>query len=50
MEAAYGLSAEEFQELLSLELQRDADDFESLNFELQFKGQIRDYLLGNKDQ
>ena len=50
MEDAYGLTAEDFQELLCLELEKDADDLESLNFELQFKGQIREFFLRNKDQ
>ena len=50
MEDAYGLTAEYFQELLCLELEKDVDDKESLNFELQFKGQIRDFLMRNKNQ
>ena len=50
MDDAHGLCADDLQTLLNLELERDAEDFFSLSFELQFKGQIRESLMRNKDQ
>ena len=50
MDDAYSLCADDLQTLLNLELERDAEDLYSLNFELQFKGQIRESLMRNKDQ
>ncbi|MFS8007817.1 hypothetical protein Hanom_Chr14g01265441 [Helianthus anomalus] len=41
-EDALGLGVADLQELLELQLCRDEDDEDSMNFELQFKGQIRD--------
>ncbi|MFS7944428.1 hypothetical protein Hanom_Chr06g00512071 [Helianthus anomalus] len=38
MKDAYGLSACDLQDLLDLQLERDEDDMDSLDFELQFKG------------
>ncbi|MFS7995170.1 hypothetical protein Hanom_Chr12g01114851 [Helianthus anomalus] len=43
---AYGLNAGDLQDLLNLQLIRDEEDIDSLDFELQFKGQIRELLMG----
>ena len=43
-EDALGLKVEDLQDLLDLPLCREDDDSDSLIFELQFKGQVRDYL------
>ncbi|KAJ0805569.1 hypothetical protein HanPI659440_Chr02g0079781 [Helianthus annuus] len=50
MENAYGLDACDLQDLLNLNLERDINGMISLDFELQFKGQIREMLMRNKDQ
>jgi hypothetical protein len=50
MDDAYSLCAEDHQALLNLDLERDEEDLFALNFELQFKGQIRESLMRNKDQ
>ena len=42
---ALGLSAEDLQDLLELTLCRDENDEDSMNFELQFKGQVRELLM-----
>ena len=42
---ALGLSVEDLQDLLELTLCRDEDDTDSLDFELQFKGQVRELLM-----
>ncbi|MFS7962552.1 hypothetical protein Hanom_Chr08g00728001 [Helianthus anomalus] len=42
---AYGLSADDLQELLNLQLERDEEDTYYLDFELQFKGQILEMLM-----
>ncbi|MFS7914953.1 hypothetical protein Hanom_Chr02g00159571 [Helianthus anomalus] len=42
---AYGLNAADLQDLLNLQLEKDEDDMNSLDFELQFKGQIREMLM-----
>ncbi|MFS7943335.1 hypothetical protein Hanom_Chr06g00499141 [Helianthus anomalus] len=44
-EDALGLSVADLQDLLELQLCRDKDDEDSLNFELQFKGQVREMLM-----
>ena len=44
-EQALGLSLEDLQDLLDLPLSRDDEDTDALNFELQFKGQIRELLM-----
>ncbi|MFS8024560.1 hypothetical protein Hanom_Chr16g01464671 [Helianthus anomalus] len=43
--AAYGLNAGDLQDLLNLQLHRDEEDTDSLDFELQFKGQIWELLM-----
>ena len=50
MEDVYELHKNDLEDLLNLELERDAEDLFSLDFELQFKGQIREKLMRNKDQ
>ena len=50
MDDAYSLCAEDHQTLLNLDLERDEEELFALNFELQFKGQIRESLMRNKDQ
>ncbi|KAJ0939400.1 hypothetical protein HanRHA438_Chr02g0060701 [Helianthus annuus] len=42
---ALGLGATDLQDLLELQLHRDEDDEDSLNFELQSKGKIREKLM-----
>ena len=42
---ALGLSLEDLQDLLDLPLSRDDEDTDALDFELQFKGQIRELLM-----
>ena len=50
MDSAYNLNAYDLQDLLDLELERDdEEDMFSLDFELQFKGQIREMLMRNKN-
>ncbi|MFS8016625.1 hypothetical protein Hanom_Chr15g01370761 [Helianthus anomalus] len=44
-EQALGLSLEDLQDPLDLPLSRDDEDTDALNFELQFKGQIRELLM-----
>ena len=44
-EQALGLSLEDLQDLLDLPLSRDDEDTDALDFELQFKGQIRELLM-----
>ncbi|MFS7993784.1 hypothetical protein Hanom_Chr12g01098181 [Helianthus anomalus] len=44
-EQALGLSVEDLQDFLDLTLCRDEDDTNSLDFELQFKGQVRELLM-----
>ncbi|KAJ0927106.1 hypothetical protein HanRHA438_Chr04g0178901 [Helianthus annuus] len=44
-EQALGLSLEDLQDLLDLPLSRDDEDTYALDFELQFKGQIRELLM-----
>lgn len=48
-EEALGLKVEILQELLELTLCREEDDSDSMEFELSFKGQIRDLINRNKD-
>ena len=51
MDSAYNLNAYDLQDLLDLQLERDdEEDMFSLDFELQFKGQIREMLMRNKNQ
>ncbi|KAJ0898023.1 hypothetical protein HanRHA438_Chr08g0352131 [Helianthus annuus] len=51
MKDAYGLNACDLQYLFKLQLERDDEEnMISLDFELQFKGQIREMLIRNKDQ
>ncbi|MFS7963187.1 hypothetical protein Hanom_Chr08g00735131 [Helianthus anomalus] len=50
MEDAYGLDACYLLDLLNLDLEMDdEEDTISLDFELQFKGQIQEMLMRNKD-
>ncbi|KAJ0433265.1 hypothetical protein HanIR_Chr17g0868341 [Helianthus annuus] len=42
---ALGLGVEDLHDLLDLTLCRDEDDTNSLDFELQFKGQVRELLM-----
>ncbi|KAJ0532426.1 hypothetical protein HanIR_Chr09g0396681 [Helianthus annuus] len=44
-ENALGLNPVDLQDLFNLQLDRDEDDTDSLDFELQFKGQIRERLM-----
>ncbi|MFS7975636.1 hypothetical protein Hanom_Chr10g00882911 [Helianthus anomalus] len=44
-EQALGLRLEDLQDLLDIPLSRDDEDTDALNFELQFKGQIRELLM-----
>ena len=44
-ENALGLNPVDLQDLFNLQLDRDEDDTDSLDFELQFKGQIREMLM-----
>ncbi|MFS7913833.1 hypothetical protein Hanom_Chr02g00146371 [Helianthus anomalus] len=44
-EDALGLSVADLQDLFELQLCRDEDDEDSLNFELQFEGQVREMLM-----
>ena len=50
MDDAYSLCADDLQTLLNLELERDVEDLFALDFELQFKGLIRESMMINKDQ
>ena len=43
-EDALGLKAEDLQSLFDLPLCRDEDDSDAMEFELQFKGQVREFL------
>ncbi|MFS7911463.1 hypothetical protein Hanom_Chr02g00118371 [Helianthus anomalus] len=43
--ATYGLNAGDLQDLMNLQLHRDEEDIDSLDFKLQFKGQIRELLI-----
>ncbi|KAJ0541551.1 hypothetical protein HanLR1_Chr09g0309161 [Helianthus annuus] len=44
-ENALGMSVEDLQDLLELTLCRDENDEDSMNFELQFKGQVKELLM-----
>ena len=44
-ENALGLNPVDLQDLFNLQLDRDEDDTDSLDFELQFKGQIWEMLM-----
>ncbi|KAJ0615331.1 hypothetical protein HanIR_Chr02g0072911 [Helianthus annuus] len=44
-ENALSLRVEDLQDLLELQLCRDENDEDSMNFELQFKGQVKELLM-----
>ena len=46
---ALGLGVEDLQDLLELTLCRDDGDTSSQDFELQFKEQVRELLMRNKN-